>query len=278
MGPRILWIDIAKLVAIIAVLVDHTYGILYTDQNIGWGSYYSVSLFVLVMGWGSYQSMKNNLRPILEMLKIKTYRIFGAYLFATFIYYIVQYRFWDFSDFINYVIHFNICGPFYYVILYIQLVWVQPLVFKFLAPGKRKNEVLVEFVGLLVSMIVAYLTTKYTNIMSIYGGGGKLLGGSYLTLFYIGMWFGKHCNGDMKKSVNKLAVIFVGEALVLWMWIRIIVYNRFNFTSIVLWKINPPGIMLGIYAILIMILLYYMEQIIFQIKNIWIRKIYILVN
>lgn len=44
---RVFWIDAAKFLAILAVLVDHTYGVLYENQNIAFGSFFSVSLFII---------------------------------------------------------------------------------------------------------------------------------------------------------------------------------------------------------------------------------------
>lgn len=39
---------------------------------------------------------------------------------------------------------------------------------------------------------ISSITTNYTNILGIYGGGGKLLGGTYLLIFYIGMILTKY--------------------------------------------------------------------------------------
>lgn len=60
---QIEWINGAKFVAILAVLVDHTYGILYNNPDIAKATYFSVALFVLLSGMTSYLSdmryMKN---------------------------------------------------------------------------------------------------------------------------------------------------------------------------------------------------------------------------
>ena len=36
-------------------------------------------------------------------------------------------------------------------------------------------------------ILLSYFTTNYTNLLGVYGGGGKLFGGTYLFLFYVGM-------------------------------------------------------------------------------------------
>lgn len=55
-SKRVYWIDFAKFLAILAVMVDHTYGVLYHNQKVAFASYYSVSLFIILMGITSYWS------------------------------------------------------------------------------------------------------------------------------------------------------------------------------------------------------------------------------
>lgn len=55
---RVLWIDIAKAIAIIGVIINHTTDILYTDGKICSSSYYAVSLFILLAGTTKYMTLK----------------------------------------------------------------------------------------------------------------------------------------------------------------------------------------------------------------------------
>ena len=48
------WIDIGKSFAIFAVLTDHLCGTLYTRSSIIYSSFFSVSLFILLMGVTTY--------------------------------------------------------------------------------------------------------------------------------------------------------------------------------------------------------------------------------
>ena len=59
MKQEIKWINCAKAVAVFAVLIDHTNGILYTHANIAMASYYLVSLFILISGMLSFTSVLN---------------------------------------------------------------------------------------------------------------------------------------------------------------------------------------------------------------------------
>lgn len=58
---RIYWVDIAKFLAILAVMTDHTNGVLYSSHYIAYMSYFSVSLFILMMGVTSVCSLTINI-------------------------------------------------------------------------------------------------------------------------------------------------------------------------------------------------------------------------
>lgn len=55
-NKEVTWINCAKFIAIFAVIMNHTFGILYTNQAVEWGFYYSVSLFILLSGITSYKT------------------------------------------------------------------------------------------------------------------------------------------------------------------------------------------------------------------------------
>lgn len=59
MKNRLLWIDCAKFAAIVAVVVDHCNGFLYTNPYIAYASYYSVCLFILLAGVSTGISFAN---------------------------------------------------------------------------------------------------------------------------------------------------------------------------------------------------------------------------
>lgn len=55
---EIQWINGAKFIAIMAVILDHTHGILYFDGRIAMGTHFSVALFVFISGITSYISLE----------------------------------------------------------------------------------------------------------------------------------------------------------------------------------------------------------------------------
>lgn len=243
MKSEIKWIDCAKAVAILAVLVDHTYGTLYTNSKIQTFSFFSVSLFILLSGMTLYLSyQRNSEKKVINRI----YKILIPYIIATFIYQLVICQFFDFSVFLDSFIHFKIAGPFYFVFLYIQLLLISRVLFFIIKKASIFQEVLL----FVVIIVVSYYTSNYTNILDIYGGGGKLFGGTYLILFYLGMIFSKY---NIFKTISKknsiiLLVIFGGLFL---SWYRFICADNYKFDSTIGYVvgINPPNISLMLLAL-----------------------------
>lgn len=80
------WINCGKLIAMLAVITDHLYGIVYEDYNIRLVSYFSVSLFVLLSGVTAFYSLEKNKdnNMILYVLK-REVKIFVPYAVAVFV-------------------------------------------------------------------------------------------------------------------------------------------------------------------------------------------------
>lgn len=166
---EIKWINCSKFIAICAVLLNHTNGILYTNYEITMGSFFSVSLFILLSGMTCFLSdTKHNLTYVQSIMKgCKTIAI--AYLLATFVHQIVVFKYFDIVLYIQYVIHFNM-GPFYYVMLYIQLMIANKIIYNLLT-YEWKNQVLAEIISGIIILGFSSLTTNKTDILRIYGGG-----------------------------------------------------------------------------------------------------------
>lgn len=250
------WINFAKCVAILAVLLDHSYNILYFNENIWHLSFFSVSLFILVSGFLSYESVERHDFSWGKTFWRSSRKIIFAYLTATAVYYIWIYRFFDLSQYIHLVTSFNMSGPFYYVALYIQLMIIAKPLYIFIQkiPGGKKIGCVVEaIIGIFILMIsrIFYFST---NIMYLYGGAGKFLGGTYLFLFYLGMICAKHkvFYTSCSKQLNVMTIVS-GLCLVLWCFF---IYNNFwieqNYPKLLGEGINPPGISLMVYAILML--------------------------
>lgn len=240
---RIEWIDFTKGIAIVAVMIDHLSGIIYTHDPLKYASFFSVSVFIILSGITSY--LNGNCETMsyyaIEVWK-KCKKIVGAYLIAVLIYLLVRTHRFDLLEYVNYVCFFNITEPHYFVLLYIQLMILCPLLKKIV-----KKATLVKNVFFLFFLIVfTWWTSNYTNILSVYGGGGKLFGGTYLFLLYFGMVLAKY---DIFQFNTKQKICVLGisgiSGFCFWKCFCILRDNGIVVGS----EINPPGIILMMYSI-----------------------------
>ena len=254
---EIKWINCAKFVAIIAVLTDHTAGTLYANYRIILASYFSVSLFIIISGMLSFLSIEKHQLSWFVTFVRASRNIVVAYLFANFIYLIYTQRGFDFKVYLQYVINFNISLPFYYVLLYLQLMLVSKPLYNIIKKVPKKYIVFGEIGIGGVILIISSWTTNHTNILNIYGGGGKLLGGTYLFLFYLGMLFSKHDifrNLTLKKSV----IITVSSLVLCIFWWSFAFYHRLALDAKLPFGngVNPPSLTLGLMAVIMLFLSY----------------------
>lgn len=251
METKIKWIDGAKFIAILAVLVDHSREILYTNYRIAMSSYFSVTLFIFLSGMTMYYSDARHESETYFMSIIRGIKkIVTAYLLGTFIYQICVFRFFDFATYLKYLIGFNISGPLYFVLLYLQLMLVNKFLYK-LSGGGIIGDIMISAVILFVSCI----TTNYTNILNVYGGGGKLLGGTYLLVFFLGMIIAKYDLLYWIRRKNNLAMCLLigGLAISWWEFMcrdMFTLDRKMPFGS----GVNPPGISLIIMAAIMLAL------------------------
>lgn len=174
---KFIWIDCAKALAIFAVLIDHTNGVLYHNSGIGVISFYSVSVFILVMGITTYISeMRYKDENVWDRIKKRIGKIFWPYAAATFVYSVAADHMFHFENFINRLLHFNASSPFYYVFLYLQLIFVNAFLYQVIQKCNR-----VQYSGICklavgtVLLAAASFTTNYSNMLDIYGGGGQVV-------------------------------------------------------------------------------------------------------
>lgn len=186
MESKIGWIDFLKGISIITVIFDHLFNVIYYNHTANLYTVFSVSLFIFLAGVTSVISIDRNKEPLgrYQLRRIKG--VFIPYAVATAVYGFVNmgYHF-DAENFWSDLIHFRAAGPFYFVVFYCQLILVAPFLFRILINKK--------FLFQLTSVVIIYALAKYlthhTEVGRIYGGGGRVLGGSYLFVFYLGMLF-----------------------------------------------------------------------------------------
>ncbi len=254
MKNRVYWVDVAKLFAIIAVMVDHTNGVLYSDVRVAFLSYYSVSLFIFLMGVTSYWSYLSYNGSMLVKLRTSCLKIYRPYIVASIIYNVISYKKFDFLSIISHIVYFNASGPFYYVLLYLQLIIIMPILYYVI-----DNHC--ELQGFAAVLIISEFTNKYSNILDIYGGGGKLFGGTYLFVVYIGMVCGKYLYRNTFNS--NMAFAFFAFSFIMTIFWAYLISNSKAFADLIYppfeTGINPPSISLIVYAILIASTLFFLE-------------------
>ena len=248
-----MWLDVAKFVAIMAVMLNHVQIILYDDYRIEYFSFFNVSLFILVMGVTSFISLsKHSSDEYYNLTKIKIKAILIPYIVATIIYYIYFHHYFHLENIVIYLLHFNMSGVFYYVLLYIQLLIIAPVII-ILLQRDCKHQIINEFVIGIVIVFIAYLTTNYSDIYGVFGAGGKLFGGTQLILLYVGMLFGKYCL-DLKLS-SKINIMMAALSIVALVAMWVLICTDESVRDPILpyngpfgGGINPPGVSLMLMA------------------------------
>ena len=191
----------------------------------------------------------------------------APYMVAVFLYYIAQYRCFNWNEYKDYVLRFDISGPHYYALLYIQLILISPVLYYFLekAEGRRLYPLFC-LLGVAFLAVTSYFLNVYTDINGVYGGGGRLLGGSYILVLYLGMIFGKHYK-QVEKMEKKYRIIL---ALLLSICAIVIAYAlcRWGFVldgrELLGSTLNPPGLTLMVYATSLMLSIYFIDGVIPQ--------------
>lgn len=260
-NTRVTWIDAAKFTAILAVIVDHGHSAgLYQNISYKYLSLFSVPLFILLMGMNAFWSCRRQTFRISKKLR----DILRPYLMAVFLYKLYDKKgSFDLEFYLHELINVTRTSHFYFVLLYIQLILIAPLLFRLLntAEGKKDSH-LREILSVTAAAVFSVWTTNSTNIFSAYAGGGKLFGGTFLVLFILGMLFAKY-HGSIRLKEAQAAVLFALSLALTVGCAVFIVRDQYHFDASLPFGAvtNPPGIILSLYSILIMLTVFFCGQI-----------------
>ncbi len=251
------WVDIAKGLAILAVITDHSRNTLYSNDRIQRISFFSVTLFILIMGVTTYWSYNNSETPLWKKVVARIIGIFVPYVVATFLVRCFFDCSFSWESFYYSVWHFNAAGPYYYVLLYIQLLLISPVMFllikelDFLSGFRKISFVILG--GVLGS--VARVSNLYTDISGIYAS--KLFGGSYILCMYIGMLVGMYYVKIKNMSKFKRNILGFVSAISMIVIMYFIITKGFFMDKPALLgtDINPPGVTLLLFAVTILLTL-----------------------
>lgn len=276
MQKRIEWIDCAKLIAMMAVVTDHCNGFLYSRPIIANASYFSVSLFVLLSGistWVAYERGKD-ISFIGQFEKVK--KIFFTYAVATFIVLCIIQRRFDLKTYLSYLVGFNIQGPYYYLVFFLQLMMIAPILVnwcRFVNGRKCKWGMHLVTIGFLGWF--AYISINYTYILPVHGGGQFLGGGTYIVLYYLGMMLSS--NGAFEQSRSKRVLITIACTGIAVLWVNLMTRGSLPFDGwmSLYWGsgFNPPSINFMVYSLFALFICYSVFSLLSELEQGWLQKI-----
>jgi fucose 4-O-acetylase-like acetyltransferase len=181
------WIDIAKAVCIVGVVLLHVAGYAYDNDFLYESCRFVVALFILIGGYNAIASYDRRGKFLLPK-KLKS--ILVPYVVATVICCVWEQRFLDLKTILDALIHFNAVSPMYYVAAYVQLLIVTPVligVIHWCDKGTGLGKAVRYIVVWAVVLCICYLSTHYTNILDIEIGGGDMFAGIWLLFWFAGM-------------------------------------------------------------------------------------------
>ena len=246
------WIDFGKLLAIFAVMTDHTYLVLYHNPSVQVASFFSVSLFILISGYNVYGSYSKKPYGIKETLR-KCLKILIPYCVAVFVFEIADDYSFSLDNYLTKLIHFNAAAPHYYVLLYVQLMILAPILCWLAIKYRKAIQTILIFA---ILIIISIYTTNYTDLLSVRGGGGTLFGGTYLVLFYLGMIVSRE--RDFFERIGRFSYGIIPLIMVLIVfWVIFISNDQLKLDSKLMFGrgYNPPSVSFSVYAILVFMLL-----------------------
>lgn len=283
MRERVQWIDCAKAVAMFAVILLHCKGTLYTSPYISQLTYWCVCVFIILSGMTAYLSTDKKREEDNKTFDIKRVgKLLFQYIIASTICSIYYERGLNIPALLKNLVCFDASAPFYFFAFYFQLMIITPALYRLLKYCvHHKWGILLNLLTVTGMFIFGILSIQFTYITPTFGGGEYLLGGSYLFLFYCGMLFSTRnmyidCLRGMKQITLKviIGIVSMTGCLILWLNLaeqrleyRTIGYHLFGD------GVNPPGILLMLYAFLVFLSLYCIFSLLCECKGKAIQRV-----
>ncbi len=246
---RLVWLDFLKGLAILAVVMNHVFDSrapICPSGLVCELSFFNVSLFVLCGGVSASMSLVKCIESGRKWTKVasRTMSLFGNYTLALFLTVILTQRRFDFGGFLSLWISFP--AQFYFVLFFCELLVVAPIVYAILLKCRGKH---LQSIGCLICiMLVSFYCMFFTRIPMIYGGGGVCLGGSYLFLFSLGLFFKMNISLSAKKTlISILCLMMIPLAF------AALLKVLSGGAQGLVWSLNPPGLLRMGYALCLFI-------------------------
>ena len=257
----IVWIDCAKFLAILAVLIDHGKGILYEGETIQYISFFSVSVFFFLSGMTSWYSLerKKEEETFVHWTARRLWWITVPYLVAVAVCQFFKSGFtMSLGPYIMWALNFNLEGQFYFVLIYLQLIAAAPVLYLLTVFCRRgKFSFLWRLGYLAAALAISLFCVKHTVALQTYGGGNYLMGGTYLFLFVMGM-----IAADMQIVIRyRSRAVFCAAASSFFFAaaLAFLLKDRLALDEALfgwLLRVNPPGITMTVYPLSVIFLIF----------------------
>lgn len=228
---RVVWIDCAKLIAILAVLVDHCNKILYDSEVIFNVSHLSICMFVFLSGL-SLEFSRRGREPVRFSHQLRRIgSIFLQYALATTVYYTFYTHRFDLEPVLDDILHFSAIGPFYFLAFFFQLLLIAPLLMQWCRFCHRRRLALLWHTATLLALAcMSSWCLHSTSTWSLWGAGKCLFGGSFLLVYYLGILFGQCRVFDHPGFFSRPSVLAV--SVLAWLcWAFLLALGRLPFDS-----------------------------------------------
>ncbi len=237
------WIDFCRGLAMIAVIIDHTKD--FYPQSIYLHTIFSVTMFTFLGGICSAMSLERRTNSLLSYSLNRIMPILSGYAIATAAYCFYHDNFvFPFHNYFVSLLRFNASPHFYYLVFYLQLIAISPFLYYCIV---RCDNVLKQSALILAVYILSVVFKKHTFILDAIGGGKILLGGSYFTVFALGMIFYGHSKWLTSKP-KYLSIILATSIVALTFYEYFgCIYNTWS---------NPPNLLLTFYTLIITLIFF----------------------
>ena len=254
---RLVWLDFLKGLAILAVVVNHVFDTrvpIFPSGLICELSFFNVSLFVICGGVSASMSFEKCKEPSRKWSKSlsRIASLLGYYTIALALTRIVYTGRLDLDSFLLSWMSFP--AQFYFVLFFCELLLVSPVVYTLLF--KYRGKYLQSIVSIVCIMLIAFYCMFFTKIPLVYGGGGCLLGGSYLFLFTLGCFFALNVPLSLKKTL-----IGIASVMVIPLMVALALKFLAGGSGGLVWALNPPGLLRMGYALSLFIGFYFLLKI-----------------
>lgn len=261
------WIYQIRALAILAVVVCHQQSVLHNTEVVQAITLYSVTTLIFLMGLTKSYSLINarmkKYNSIWQYSGKSICAVLMSYAVASFFYTYQELGYIDNDVYVNHLINFSACGPFYFVKYYILLSLWAPLIYSSIKKAYEISENIFTRIFLLIGVYLAFWLIGYISTGNI-----DIFGSSYLFVYALGMGIGILGQDNFIKINNKVfaviavfTLLFGGISTKRFYWARV-AGNR-NYSEGIDFlcpklQMNPPNLSIILYSLGVIMVSYLM--------------------